>query len=219
MRIVKRIGIFFCLPLSCFVAGMLFEKTVNLFYPGKQSKDIYEIDETNKIDEIDRLEEKVNIADSTPAGIIKEEMIGADTDYIIYEHDLNNDTSVETKLAVPVKYIGMDRQKFLDEMAVYQFSPSLADLKKGFVSLDVLLFSSDEIVIQKNYIYEPKENHFYMLAENNLLKVYYEDMITLFISTEITLESLPEDVQVEIMQGKYFETEEELYNYLESYSS
>lgn len=219
MRIVKRIGIFFCLPLSCFVAGMLFEKTVNLFYPGKQSKDIYEIDETNKIDEIDRLEEKVNIADSTPAGIIKEEMIGTDTDYIIYEHDLNNDTSVETKLAVPVKYIGMDRQKFLDEMAVYQFSPSLADFKKGFVSLDVLLFSSDEIVIQKNYIYEPKENHFYMLAENNLLKVYYEDMITLFISTEITLESLPEDVQVEIMQGKYFETEEELYNFLESYSS
>ena len=58
-----------------------------------------------------------------------------------------------------------------------------------------------------------------MLAENNLLKVYYEDMITLFISTEITLESLPEDVQVEIMQGKYFETEEELYNFLESYSS
>ena len=61
--------------------------------------------------------------------------------------------------------------------------------------------------------------HFYILSKDNKLVVYYEDMETVFLTTDITLDSLPSNVRLEILSKKYFETEEELYNFLESYTS
>ena len=61
--------------------------------------------------------------------------------------------------------------------------------------------------------------HFYILAKDNKLVVYYEDLETVYLSTDIVMDSLPKDVQLEILKKKYFESEEELYNFLESYSS
>jgi hypothetical protein len=39
------------------------------------------------------------------------------------------------------------------------------------------------------------------------------------MNTDILLESLDETLQAEVIQGKYVENEEELYHFLESYSS
>ena len=61
--------------------------------------------------------------------------------------------------------------------------------------------------------------HFYVLAKDNKLVVYYEDLETIYLSTDIDMDSLPKQVQLEILKKKYFESEEELYNFLESYSS
>ena len=39
------------------------------------------------------------------------------------------------------------------------------------------------------------------------------------MNTDILLESLNDTLQAEIMRGKFVESDEELYNFLESYSS
>ena len=46
-----------------------------------------------------------------------------------------------------------------------------------------------------------------------------KDKTTIYELTEIPLTDLPEEIQQEIIKGKYVETAEELYAFLENYSS
>ncbi len=58
-----------------------------------------------------------------------------------------------------------------------------------------------------------------LLAEDGYVAVYHADGKTFFSSTDILLIKLPEDLQAEIQEGKYITSEEQLYNFLENYSS
>lgn len=60
---------------------------------------------------------------------------------------------------------------------------------------------------------------YYLMANGGMVYVYKEDMKTLYLATDITLDRLPDDVRQEILDKKYIKNEEELYNFLESYSS
>lgn len=146
-------------------------------------------------------------------------MISADTQYIIEEVDLQKGTSVETKWKTPDKYIGMNRQRFVKEMELYQQSPSLTDQELGFVSVEVVSFSKERVVIRKNYIFKELCTSFYLVNEKNYVVVYCDDLRTVYMNTNIMLDSLPDALKQEIIQNKYIATEEELYNFLESYSS
>lgn len=64
-----------------------------------------------------------------------------------------------------------------------------------------------------------KEDGYYLKEKNGYLVVYLSDGETFYESTGILTESLPEEVRMEIRQGKYMETTKELYGFLENYSS
>ena len=51
------------------------------------------------------------------------------------------------------------------------------------------------------------------------MAVYEKDRETLYEPTGIAVDTLPEALQAEIRQGKYLKTHEELYSFLENYSS
>ena len=57
------------------------------------------------------------------------------------------------------------------------------------------------------------------MVADHFIVVYEQDKKTLYMNTDILLENLEVDLQAEIMKGKYIESEEELYHFLESYSS
>ncbi len=57
-----------------------------------------------------------------------------------------------------------------------------------------------------------------MVADHFVI-VYEKDKKTIHTNTDILLESLNEELQTEIIRGKYIQNEQELYNFLESYSS
>ena len=57
------------------------------------------------------------------------------------------------------------------------------------------------------------------MVADHFIVVYREDKQTLYMNTDILLEDLSDTLQTEVMKGKYVETEEELYHFLESYSS
>ncbi len=57
------------------------------------------------------------------------------------------------------------------------------------------------------------------MVADHFIVVYEEDRNTLYMNTDILLSLLPESLQTEIMEGKYVASEEELYLFLESYSS
>lgn len=64
-----------------------------------------------------------------------------------------------------------------------------------------------------------REGAYYLMANGGMVYVYQRDMETLYLATDITIDQLPDDVRQEILDKKYMKNEEELYNFLESYSS
>ena len=65
-----------------------------------------------------------------------------------------------------------------------------------------------------------RENEGYYLCEmQGFVVVYLSDRQTIYEMTEIPLSDLPEEVQQEIAAGKYIATRDELYGFLENYSS
>lgn len=58
-----------------------------------------------------------------------------------------------------------------------------------------------------------------IVEEDGYLTVYEKDLRTVFLYTGIPFRSLPEDLKEEILRGKLFKTESDLYLFLENYSS
>ena len=149
----------------------------------------------------------------------QEERLNADTVYVLEETDLRNRSVVETRWSLPNKYIGMNRNAFLDAMQVYEASPPLEELERGFVSLEVLRFSREEVVVQMNYDYVQPTKAFYLMARDHYVIVCLEDMQTVYMITDIHLKDLPEELRQQIMQSLLITEEEALYDFLENYSS
>lgn len=66
-------------------------------------------------------------------------------------------------------------------------------------------------------VVEPYE--YILLEEKGYVAVYHTDRKTLYASTDILVSELPQELQQEIEGGKYIGSEEQLYNFLENYSS
>ena len=64
------------------------------------------------------------------------------------------------------------------------------------------------------------QNEGYYLRElHGYVAVYLSDKTTLYEFTEILMDKLPETLQSEIKSGKFVQTAEELYQFLQNYSS
>ncbi len=64
-----------------------------------------------------------------------------------------------------------------------------------------------------------EEDGYYLCELQGFVVVYLSDRTTVYEFTEIPLTDLPDEVQQEISAGKYISGAEELYGFLENYSS
>lgn len=147
------------------------------------------------------------------------ETLNVETEYVLEERDMAGNTTVETTWRLPDRYVGMNREQFLQAMEVYEAAPPLSELERGFVGLEVLSFSRERVVVQMNYRYVLPSSSFYLAVYDNEVIVYLEDRETVYIETGISLEDLPEDLQRDVIQMLRVEDEEALYDFLEAYSS
>lgn len=60
---------------------------------------------------------------------------------------------------------------------------------------------------------------FFLKDQDGFVLVYEGDKTTVYEPTGIALEGLPQKLRQEIKEGKYLKTYEELYSFLENYSS
>ncbi len=213
MKVVKRISLFFIMAGIMFSAGSYATlKAEQFFYPNKYGETgngtaaLYQDGEKAKEQVIETAVEKAPV-------------ITADTVYFIEEINLSDGTVQEKEEEIPVKYIGLDREELLGELEAYDNNPALSDLKMGFQNIELSSFSRDRVVVCKYYRPEPEEKGFYLMVADHFVIVYEKDKKTIHTNTDILLESLSEELQTEIIRGKYIENEQELYNFLESYSS
>ena len=64
-----------------------------------------------------------------------------------------------------------------------------------------------------------KGNCYYLYERNGYVVVYLSDRKTIFEYTDIVFHELPDLLKKEIKNGKYIQNEEELYGFLENYTS
>ena len=215
MKLIRRISLF--LILSCIMLGLggyTALKAEQFFYPNR-----YPVKETpNSM--INRSSEGGEEEQIIEAAVEQIPVVTADTRYLIEEVDLTDGTILEKEENIPVIYIGLDRERLLDELEIYDSNPPLSELERGFETIELTAFSKDRVVICK-YYKPPKEEErgFYLMVADHLVVVYREDMKTIYMNTDILLDHLSDSLQAEIMRGKYVESEEDVLNFLESYSS
>ena len=218
MKLIRRISLFLILSgIMLGLGGYTALKAEQFFYPNRyQVKETpnYVIQQTH--DDGDIQEQIIEAAASEIP------VMTADTKYFIEEVNLTDGTVHEMEENVPVRYIGLDRESFLQELEIYGGNPPLSELERGFETIELTAFSKDRVVVCKYYKLENEqepEQGYYLMVADHLIVVYRGDRQTVYMNTDILLESLSDVLQAEIMQGKYLETEEEVFNFLETYSS
>ena len=214
MKFIRRISLFLMLSgIMLGAGGYVALKAEHFFYPNRyQTKESSE-QIRQKAPEIGDVQEQI-----IETAVAEVPVVTADTTYLIEEVDLMSGTVNEKEENVPVKYIGLDRDGLLQELESYDRNPPLTELEQGFETIELTAFSKDRVVICKYYKQEENKGYYLMVADHFIV-VYQEDKRTLYMNTDILLAGLDDRLQAEIMRGKYIETEEELYNFLESYSS
>lgn len=242
MKFVKGISLYFIYPVLMlgigFYAGV---QSAHFFYPGEQTQRLYYEPEHTDIPSSEASEEQEPLLEQAPAEgddcmdyetaygtesheLIREaasasETLSVETEYVLEERDIDGDSTVETTWKLPDKYVGMNREQFLEAMELYEAFPPLSEMERGFVSLEVLSFSRERVVVQMNYRYVKPSTSFYLAVYDNEVLVYLEDKETVYIETDIMLDALPEELQQDIIDMLWIENEEELYDFLEAYSS
>lgn len=217
MKFVRRISLF--LVTSVFLmgaGGYAALKAEQFFYPNRyQEKEVKQIVEQKN----DSITEEADIQEQVIETAVENvPVVTADTTYLIEEINLVDGSIREKQEAVPVKYIGLDRESLIKELESYDRNPPLSEQEIGFETIELTAFSKDRVVICK-YYKEEEPKGYYLMVEDHFIVVYEEDKQRLHMNTDILLEDLNDKLKAEIIQGKYIENEEELYNFLESYSS
>lgn len=225
MKFVKGISLFFIYPCIMLGLGMYAGIVLDdFFYPG-QAKTLTQENARLKTESDSYGEQALRERDSltepsaASVSVQEEEILTADTEYVIEEYDTRRDTLVETTWKVPAKYLGMNREAFVSAMELYALAPPLSEQERGFIGLEVRSFSAKRVVIRMNYAYAEPTPSFYLRVEDNAIVVYCDDGETVYMYTDISAQSLPEYIQSQVIQGMFMEDESALYHFLETYSS
>lgn len=220
MKVIKSIGLFLIYTSTILLLGFWGGvQTTRFFYPGESVVQRPYNVEDPAAEHLESAEPSEEMPEEIREVSQQRETLYVDTEYVLLETDVLRETEVETTWKLPHQYVGLDREQFLAAMENYENYPPLSEMERGFVSLEVLSFSRERVVVRMNYRYVQPGEGFYLAVQNHEVVVYLEDQETVYINTGIMLEDLPEDLQLEIIEMLYVDDEGTLYNLLESYSS
>lgn len=150
---------------------------------------------------------------------VEEAIITRKTSYILETYMLNDNTIEEETLQMPIKFLGYKRKDLIDYLNEYMENLSEEEKEEGLVSFELVSFSSNVIVLRKTFHIKEPEYLFYLKIERGNVTVYQISDNQVYAYTDIKMVDLPEDVQLEIINGKQIENIGELYEFLETYSS
>lgn len=155
------------------------------------------------------------------ATALNEPIIKRDTRIIIEEYDVETGELTRSTIEPDIALLGLQRAQFIGRLNDYNEEPEEEDVARGFVTAELVEFSSSQVVVRKSYDapdYNTKGN-FILCEMDGKVVVYYEDFMTIYDYTDIDVTKLPADLQREIYVGKQIKTLEELYEFLEEHTS
>lgn len=210
MKLLKGISLF-VLAMGLFSIGcFLGFESKEFFYPGAGAGSAEENTASDAAD-----------PETVQASAREENVISADTSFVVIEVNMADQSEKAESIPVPTYYMGMDRADFEKQLQTYDSSPSLQELQKGFQGSEIRSFSGSKVELCKFYQIQAEETdeYYYLAIFKNKVVVYKSDGKTIYMETDIPAEDLPADVMQELIQRRVVNTEEDLYDFLESYSS
>ncbi|MBO6016145.1 MAG: hypothetical protein J6P60_06145 [Lachnospiraceae bacterium] len=220
MKRLYRIGLFCVAFGSIFLGYHIFAPHIPFFQTNDANKQPAPIIQNITIDEEGNvMEMSLEPAKEEQQTSGKADTLTCDTRYIVRKLDRSLGTEEVVADKIPEKFIGKNREQVEELIEDYNMAPALKDLENGFASMELDSFSVEKIQVTKRYYSDLSKEHFYLIAENNFITVYYSDLKSVYLYTDISLDALPADLQHHILDKKYVESEQELYDFLESYTS
>ena len=232
MKLFYRISIFINIVFACYILvkgselltkdliGAKDVRNAQQSYYKKQSADLEKLDDTLFGEETGSVDENSvppDVDEKTVQAAASMQTLTCDTEYEVTVYDETQQTENSRMETLPASFIGKDRRQVEKLIEDYEKSPSLKDQEEGFVSMSLESFSTEKISVRK--VIATSLYYACIVAEDGYLTVYDGNRRQVILYTDIPVFSLPQAVQEEVMDGKYIQTEEELYNLLESYSS
>lgn len=149
----------------------------------------------------------------------KEERITRDTLYYIETYRIDQNTTIREAKRLPLEVIGNNRKQFAEYLEKMMEDALSEEEKNGFLSIELIDFSDQAVVVRKTYKEPAQECEFYLDVQMGRVIVRNSLDDSLYAYTEIKFETLPESLKREILRGYPVENLEVLYEFLESYSS
>lgn len=149
----------------------------------------------------------------------QEELVTKDTCIILEIYDKDGTLTERTETSPGADMMGNNRLDMLVYAKKYQEHISEDEQREGFERMVLKSFSPEQVVLAK-YYGEPVEDPGYILAvKDNAVIVYTWDRSQVYEYTNIELWTLPQDIQSELVEGIYVKNEQELFDFLQTYSS
>ena len=168
----------------------------------------------NDVRTIDRtINENPAVLDNTrEAANTDSALVSKDTKYILETYDSETGKITNTEPALPADYIGMNREGLVEYLKNYLSSNSENNLK----NIQLISFSTSGIVIRKTI---EKPSGYWILMDENEVKVYEGDKETLYLETGIGAQELETYDRNKVLEGVHVKDLDSLYKYLETITS
>lgn len=167
----------------------------------------------NKIDTLEQEMEKSLAAQAD------QNTLGVNTVYQIQNYDAVTKTTTTDYESLPQEMEGFTREDAEEFCQEYMNNMPVKDFLDGLQSMRVVSFSSDRLIVQKNYDISKVKYRYYLIASEGEVVVYYGDMKTVYEKTGILVKDLTKADRRALKNGIEVKDEEELFGILENYSS
>ncbi len=126
-------------------------------------------------------------------------------------------TLTEQLDSIPV-LLGCDKAGVNEYLEEYMKHLSYEDRENGLVSYELVSYNDNHISLRKTFKKQEYKGY-YAKSFNGTIVILNGDNKTVYEYTQITINSLPEELQEKVLVGYPLESEEDLYNFLENYST
>lgn len=180
------------------LAGILF---MNFFYP-----QIYEKNDSGEYVNI----ETVNKQSTFP--------VTKDTIFEVQYYYPDEDRLLSEQLKSIPELLGFDKDRVEEYLRGYTDHMTKDEKEKGLVSYEMISYKDNTITLRKTFR-KQIDTGFYAKSFNGYVVILNGDEKTVFEYTEIAINTLPDNLREDVLEGYYIASEEELYSFLENYTS
>lgn len=141
------------------------------------------------------------------------------TTIIVESYDVDGALIERKEETANAELIGNNRLDMLLYANSYREQAPEQEKKEGLERMVLESFSPDSVTLVK-YFGEPEEEQGYFIGvKDNAVIVYLQDRSQVYEYTNIELRTLPIEIQYELVEGIYVKNEQELFDFLQTYSS